>query len=71
MDLAFPTSAQEALGRICSSSSAIPLQTESVDLVVWNHALEHFQELDASLFEVDRILKKKGALWLAVPEGSC
>ncbi len=71
MDVSFPAGAQEALGRICANSSAIPLRTRSVDLVVCNHTLEHFEQLDSSLSEIDRVLKHQGALWVAVPDARC
>ena len=71
VDIAFPIPIQGALGQVCASSSALPLKDESVDLVVSNHTLEHFAELDCALTEVDRVLKEEGALWVAVPDSSC
>ena len=71
VDIAFPAPIQGALGQVCASSSALPLKDESVDLVVSNHTLEHFAELDCALTEVDRVLKEEGALWVAVPDKSC
>ena len=71
VDLAFPVPVQGALAQVCASSSALPLKDESVELVVSNHTLEHFVELDCALTEIDRVLKKEGALWVAVPDSSC
>ncbi len=71
VDLAFPAPIQGKLGQVCATSSALPLQTGSVDLVVSNHTLEHFAELDRALIEVDRVLKGEGTLWVAVPDSAC
>ena len=71
VDIAFPTPVQGALGQVCASSSALPLSDGSVDLVVSNHTLEHFGELDCALTEIDRVLKAEGTLWVAVPDSSC
>ncbi len=71
VDIAFPAQLQGALGQVCASSSALPLKDESVELVVSNHTLEHFVELDRALTEINRVLKKEGALWVAVPDSSC
>ena len=62
VDIAFPTPVQGALGQVCASSSALPLSDESVDVVVSNHTLEHFAELDCALTEIDRVLKAEGTL---------
>ena len=71
VDIAFPAAIQGALGQVCASSSALPLKDESVELVVSNHTLEHFVELDCALTEIDRVLKEGGWLWVAVPDSSC
>ena len=71
VDIAFPAPIQGALGQICASSSALPLKDESVDLVVSNHTLEHFTGLDRALTEIDRVLKREGTLWVAVPDSTC
>jgi SAM-dependent methyltransferase len=38
------------------------------ELVVSNHSLEHFPELEASLREIGRVVKPGGALFIAVPD---
>ena len=48
---------------------SLPLASASIDLVVCNHALEHFSELDRSLEEINRVLKPRGKLFLSVPDG--
>lgn len=52
-------------------SAAIPLEENSVDVVVTFHQLEHIYELDTYLEEIRRVLRPEGALVGAVPtEGS-
>ncbi len=48
-------------------SVSIPLEDQSVDVVVTFHQLEHIYELDAYIAEIKRILKSDGILIGAVP----
>jgi SAM-dependent methyltransferase len=47
----------------------LPLASASIDLVVCNHALEHFAELERALDEIGRVLKPSGRLYVSVPDG--
>jgi SAM-dependent methyltransferase len=47
----------------------LPLASSSIDLVVCNHALEHFAELNPALDEIARVLKPTGRLFVSVPNG--
>lgn len=47
----------------------LPIASASTDLVVCNHALEHFQELEPALEEIARVLKPDGRLYISVPDG--
>lgn len=71
VDLDFPTQCQNAEGRMIGRSEALPLSASSFDVVVCNHTLEHFELLREALFEISRILKDGGHLWVAVPDGFC
>lgn len=70
-DLSFPASAQAASGRILSPADSLPLQSESCDVVICNHTLEHFENLPSCIREIDRVLKSGGHLWVAVPDSTC
>jgi SAM-dependent methyltransferase len=70
LDACYPLRCQSDAGRIIGVSQAIPIKTGSVDVVISNHTLEHFENLSAALLEIDRILKPGGHLWAAVPDGS-
>src|SRR5207237_6206907 len=50
-----------------ASSAEIPLASNSVDVVVCHHTLEHFDDFRATLGEVNRILKDDGIIWIAIP----
>ena len=70
VDVAFPEGSQPSWGRVIASSEQLPFKDSSLEAVVCNNALEHFEKLPESLGEIGRIIKKKGALWVAVPDGS-
>jgi SAM-dependent methyltransferase len=55
--------------RVIGRSEQLPVASASIDLVVCNHALEHFLELDGALEEMGRVLKPDGRLYVAVPDG--
>lgn len=48
-------------GRVLGSMSAVPLASESVDVVVCGLAVGHFPDLSAVLNEIGRVLKPGGA----------
>jgi SAM-dependent methyltransferase len=55
--------------RLVGRCENLPLATKSIDLIVCNHALEHFSELDHALAEIGRVLKTTGRLYVSVPDG--
>ncbi len=69
VDQTFPSHAQPCRSRIVADSRAVPLKSSSVDMVICNNTLEHFDNLDDTLAEVDRLLKEGGYLWASVPNG--
>jgi len=72
IDLAFPSQRQSCLGSMIAAAERLPLQDHSMDVVICNHTLEHFTELEGALQEINRVLKRGGHLWAAVPDGfSC
>ena len=52
-----------------ADSSGIPLANKSVEAVFSHHTMEHFPEYRRTLREIDRVLKDRGLLWIAVPNG--
>ena len=69
LDVAFPANPQETWARTLADSRSLPLKKNVVDVVVCNHTLEHFEDYEASIREIDRVLKPGGFLWAAVPDG--
>ena len=64
--------APDAVGRcwrVIGRSERMPVASASIDLAVCSHALEHFQNLDAALDEIRRVLKPEGRLFVSVPDG--
>ena len=52
-----------------ADSGGIPLAAKSVDAVLSHHTMEHFTDYRRTLQEIDRVLKDRGLLWIAVPNG--
>ena len=48
----------------------MPFPAEAFDAIVSNHSLEHFVELEATLREIGRVIKRGGVLYVAVPDAS-
>jgi SAM-dependent methyltransferase len=48
----------------------LPFADECFAAVISNHSLEHFDELGAVLAEIGRVVKRDGALFVAVPDAS-
>jgi SAM-dependent methyltransferase len=51
-----------------ADAARMPVRANSVDLVVSNNSLEHFENLTISLEEIGRVLKSNGYLYVAVPD---
>jgi len=66
---AVPAPGHPRYARILARCQQIPVASASIDLVVCNHALEHFGELDEVIAEIGRVLKPAGRLFLSVPDG--
>ncbi len=54
---------------VLATSSNLPIAAGSVDAVVCNHTMEHFQDYTLVLAEIGRVLKPHGMLWVSVPDG--
>jgi SAM-dependent methyltransferase len=53
---------------VAADAARMPLASASFDFVVANHSLEHFEDLDAVLREIARVIRPGGALYVAVPD---
>ena len=56
--------------RLQADSCSIPLADHSIDAVLCHHTLEHFSEYKTVLSEIKRVLRPRGWLWIAVPNGN-
>ena len=65
---AFASAARDGL-RTVGRSGRIPFRDASFDLLICHHALEHIEDLDASLNEMARVLKPTGKCYFAFPNG--
>ncbi|MBZ5582607.1 MAG: class I SAM-dependent methyltransferase [Acidobacteriia bacterium] len=55
---------------VAADAARLPFASASFDAVIANHSLEHFEDLEAALREVGRIVKPGGSLYVAVPDAS-
>jgi SAM-dependent methyltransferase len=55
---------------VLADAAHMPFASASFDLIVSNHSLEHFTELNATVREAGRTLKPDGALYVAVPDST-
>ena len=53
---------------VAGDAARMPFRSESFDLIVSNHSLEHFPELQATVLEIGRVVRPEGALYVAVPD---
>jgi SAM-dependent methyltransferase len=53
---------------VAGDAARMPFGDNSFDLVVSNHSLEHFLELEATVREIGRVARAGGALFVAVPD---
>jgi SAM-dependent methyltransferase len=65
---AFAGTSRDCL-RTVGRSGRIPFRDGSFDLLICHHALEHIEDLDASLNEMARVLKPAGKCYFAFPNG--
>jgi SAM-dependent methyltransferase len=51
-------------------AALLPFADASFAAVISNHSLEHFEDLDTVLREIGRIVRRDGALFVAVPDAA-
>lgn len=61
-------SASSDAAAVRADAAVLPFREGCVAAVVANHSLEHFARLNDALREVRRVLRKDGALFVAVPD---
>jgi SAM-dependent methyltransferase len=52
---------------VSADAARMPFASAAFDLVVSNHSLEHFVELEPTLREIGRVVRPGGTLYIAVP----
>ncbi len=68
LDLEIP-SARGSGRYIAADAARMPFRAQSFDLVIGNHSLEHFPELEATVREIGRVIRRPhGVLYVAVPD---
>jgi SAM-dependent methyltransferase len=55
---------------VIADAARMPFRSRSFDLVISNHSLEHFPELEQTLREVGRVIRTGGAFYAAVPDAA-
>ena len=52
---------------LCGAAEALPFDDHSVDVIISNAVLEHVEHFDATLREMDRVLKPGGFVYIEIP----
>jgi len=55
--------------RACGDSHRLPFASQSFDLVICHHSLEHFHDVPGTIREIRRVLRPQGRLFVSVPDG--
>jgi SAM-dependent methyltransferase len=53
---------------VSADAARMPFRSHSFDVIISNHSLEHFCELEATVREIGRVIQPDGALYAAVPD---
>jgi SAM-dependent methyltransferase len=53
---------------VAADAARLPFAAHAFDLIVSNHSLEHFPDLHGALAEIGRVIRRDGALYVAVPD---
>jgi len=53
-----------------ADAAALPFRGGFFDALILNHSLEHFAGLDGVLHELGRVVKSRGALYVAIPDAN-
>jgi len=69
LDPEWPTAGAPA-GFVQADAAHLPFRDGSFDAVIANHSLEHMQQLEPALDEVDRVVRRGASLYVAVPDAS-
>lgn len=55
---------------VSGDAARMPFASAVFDAIISNHSLEHFCELDATVCEIGRVIKRTGVLYVAVPDST-
>ncbi len=68
VDLEAPSGPSRRVVR--ADAAGLPFISGAFDGVICNHSLEHFENLEAALAEIGRVVRPGGALYVAVPDAT-
>jgi SAM-dependent methyltransferase len=69
LDLEIPL-ARKSGAYVSGDAARMPFASGVFDAIISNHSLEHFCELDATVSEIGRVIKREGVLYVAVPDAT-
>jgi SAM-dependent methyltransferase len=67
LDLEIPA-ARKGGAYVSADAARMPFRSQSFDVMISNHSLEHIGELEAAVREIGRVVKPQGALYVAIPD---
>jgi SAM-dependent methyltransferase/DNA-directed RNA polymerase subunit RPC12/RpoP len=69
LDLEVPAARQSG-AYVSGDAALMPFADAVFDVVISNHSLEHFCELERTVCEIGRVIKRSGVLYVAVPDAT-
>jgi SAM-dependent methyltransferase len=65
-----PQARESNASAVQADAARLPFRDGCFSAIISNHSLEHFEQLDAALGEIGRVLRSDGTLFIAVPDAS-
>ncbi len=69
LDLEIPAARQPG-AYVSGDAALMPFADAVFDVVISNHSLEHFCELERTVREIGRVIRQSGSLYVAVPDAT-
>ncbi len=55
---------------VCADAAWLPFRDGAFDAIISNHSLEHVSDLAGTMREIGRVIRRDGALFVAVPDAA-
>jgi SAM-dependent methyltransferase len=70
VDILTPNEIPACLHFVCGEASQQQFRSRTFDAIILNHSLEHFENLKPAMQEIGRLVRRDGAIYIAVPDAT-